>query len=271
MHELINFLEGAEFSKADNHTAGISIRFPRVTKIRDDKNHSTATNFDELKTLFKNSKESVDVKLLIDSSDDDNDVKILTTMQNNETSKKIIKTEDDVKTNDSIDKSVKNKNVKVKKEKETLISDERLKEIDNLFGNSNSSDNEGNNTSIKNKRKQDEITTNTRSPIKKIKLDDLKCDGIFNQIIIFVSPETKGNLEKYVKKFQEEGGQLTEESNECTHAIHMEEFMSEDLHTLRKKFKPQCRHVTVDWIKDSIALKELADIIMYPVVLKTKA
>ena len=41
---------GAEFSKADIHTAGgISIRFPRITKFRDDKNWQTATSLDELK------------------------------------------------------------------------------------------------------------------------------------------------------------------------------------------------------------------------------
>ena len=38
-------ITGAEFSKAEIHTAdGISIRFPRVTKIRDDKDWKTATN-----------------------------------------------------------------------------------------------------------------------------------------------------------------------------------------------------------------------------------
>lgn len=43
-------ITGAEFTKSENHTAdGISIRFPRVTKIRDDKEWEGATNLDELK------------------------------------------------------------------------------------------------------------------------------------------------------------------------------------------------------------------------------
>lgn len=170
------------------------------------------------------------MKLLIDSSDDD-DVKILTTMQNNEIDRKKIKTKEvivDVKIKD--ESSVKNRNLKVKKE--TLISDDRLKEIDNLFENENSNLSDENNTSIKNKRKQDEITTN-RLPIKKIKLNDLKCDGIFNEIIIFVIPEAKVNLEKYLKKFQEMGGKVSQKSIECTHAIHKEGFISEDLASLR--------------------------------------
>lgn len=40
-------------------------RFPRVTKIRNDKNWETATSLEELKVLFKNSKENTDVSLLV--------------------------------------------------------------------------------------------------------------------------------------------------------------------------------------------------------------
>jgi DNA ligase-3 len=43
-------LTGAEFSKSDTHTAhGISIRFPRITKIRDDKSWREATDLQRLK------------------------------------------------------------------------------------------------------------------------------------------------------------------------------------------------------------------------------
>lgn len=58
-------ITGTELTKANLHTAdGISVRFPRVTKIRNDKDWKTATNLDELKDLYKNSKEKVDVSLL---------------------------------------------------------------------------------------------------------------------------------------------------------------------------------------------------------------
>ena len=43
-------ITGAEFTQRYVHTAaGISIRFPRVTKIRDDKMWKTATSLPELK------------------------------------------------------------------------------------------------------------------------------------------------------------------------------------------------------------------------------
>lgn len=46
-------ITGAEFSKAEAHTAdGISIRFPRCTRIRDDKDWKTATNLQQLKVSY---------------------------------------------------------------------------------------------------------------------------------------------------------------------------------------------------------------------------
>ncbi|NXT77312.1 DNLI3 ligase, partial [Zapornia atra] len=54
-------ITGAEFSKAEAHTAdGISIRFPRCTRIRDDKDWQTATNLQQLKELYQLSKEKAD-------------------------------------------------------------------------------------------------------------------------------------------------------------------------------------------------------------------
>lgn len=42
-------ITGAEFSQSSTHTAnGISIRFPRVTRIRNDKDWQTATDLDRL-------------------------------------------------------------------------------------------------------------------------------------------------------------------------------------------------------------------------------
>ncbi|XP_060578412.1 DNA ligase 3-like, partial [Ruditapes philippinarum] len=55
-------ISGAEFSKAEVHTAdGISIRFPRVTKVRDDKSWKEATDLPRLKDLFKKSKDTSDI------------------------------------------------------------------------------------------------------------------------------------------------------------------------------------------------------------------
>ncbi|XP_011377635.1 DNA ligase 3 [Pteropus medius] len=54
-------ITGAEFSKSEAHTAdGISIRFPRCTRIRHDKDWKSATNLPKLKELYQLSKERAD-------------------------------------------------------------------------------------------------------------------------------------------------------------------------------------------------------------------
>ncbi|TSP36102.1 DNA ligase 3 [Bagarius yarrelli] len=57
-------ITGAEFSKSEMHTAdGISIRFPRCTRMRDDKDWRTATNLPQLKELYRVSKEKCDFEV----------------------------------------------------------------------------------------------------------------------------------------------------------------------------------------------------------------
>ncbi|XP_059472585.1 DNA ligase 3 [Neocloeon triangulifer] len=57
-------ITGAEFTSHDAHTAGISVRFPRVTRVRDDKTFKEATNLQELMTLYQNSRNGTDVSSL---------------------------------------------------------------------------------------------------------------------------------------------------------------------------------------------------------------
>ncbi|KAM4797086.1 DNA ligase 3 [Rhinophrynus dorsalis] len=65
-------ITGAEFSKAEAHTAGgISIRFPRCTRFRDDKDWHTATTLQQLKDLYQLSKEKSDFTVTAASSQDE--------------------------------------------------------------------------------------------------------------------------------------------------------------------------------------------------------
>ena len=72
-------ITGAEFSSSSVHSTLISIRFPRVTKIRDDKGVKDATTFQELIKLEKESSRKPSVPLFpkkgksAKSDDDDND------------------------------------------------------------------------------------------------------------------------------------------------------------------------------------------------------
>ncbi|XP_062816539.1 DNA ligase 3 [Anolis carolinensis] len=64
-------ITGAEFSKAEAHTAdGISIRFPRCTRIRDDKDWTTATSLPQLRELYHVSKTKSDFTVTAGEEDD---------------------------------------------------------------------------------------------------------------------------------------------------------------------------------------------------------
>ncbi|KAF5303428.1 hypothetical protein FQA39_LY09972 [Lamprigera yunnana] len=115
-------ITGAEFTQHDVHTAdGISIRFPRVTKIRSDKTWQDSTSLKELKTLFQTSKENTDIKLLMDINNDSTDKNETSTSKNSNnnnkrklnfspvesTPEKIMKLDIDTETKNEINKIVK--------------------------------------------------------------------------------------------------------------------------------------------------------------------
>ncbi|XP_042897129.1 DNA ligase 3 [Parasteatoda tepidariorum] len=65
-------ITGAEFTQTDIHSAkGISIRFPRLTKVRSDKTWKEATNLEELEDLYKISKQTSDIVGLTYNEDDE--------------------------------------------------------------------------------------------------------------------------------------------------------------------------------------------------------
>lgn len=59
-------ITGAEFTQSEAHTAaGISIRFPRITRLRSDKSAEHANDLEHLEQLYASSKKSVNVDLLL--------------------------------------------------------------------------------------------------------------------------------------------------------------------------------------------------------------
>jgi len=106
-------ITGAEFSKAELHTAaGISIRFPRMTKMRPDKNWKTATSLKELQHLYNESKNNIDINIA-GGSDDDDDQNTEDNKNNNNTIKRKQSGTLDISPSKKVKTESKTENIKV--------------------------------------------------------------------------------------------------------------------------------------------------------------
>ncbi|KAN0047335.1 hypothetical protein ACTA71_001717 [Dictyostelium dimigraforme] len=78
-------IESAEFTKSDHHSTGYSMRFPRILKIRSDKDYKTATTLEELMEIGK------DVKIIPYGKGDKNSTTTTTTTTTTTSTTKIKK------------------------------------------------------------------------------------------------------------------------------------------------------------------------------------
>lgn len=219
-------ITGAEFTKSEAHTAdGISIRFPRITKQRDDKSPNEATSLKELKHLFEASKDGQNLQMLMDGLDDD-DIDIKTTLQGNTPSKR---------KSDSVDVEV------VKKSKTTrsvvaLTIDDNVKrqcedEIDiktTLQGDiprKRKSDSLGSEVAKKSKTTRSATSTVVRQ----------QCEDMFKGISLYVCDGVRELCKEELRYFKKWWGDETSNSKKCTHVLHKCNSTEETLESARYK------------------------------------
>lgn len=227
------FMTGSEFTQAAIHTAdGISIRFPKVTKIRDDKCWETATNFKELKLLYENSKISKDYSYLFKSDtnapgcskDEENDDLF-----------------DCPDLENKIESGIIQSNLKRKHG-----ADEEIH--------------------VKNK-----LTLNNNKVSREIGIHEPKKplpDLFLNKTIFFCMDKQEEKLNPEIKKHKRfwvaYGGNLdsTEDGSQANYVIHLNETITiEDYEKLKLNynFSKTARHVHISWLKNSIQSKTLLD------------
>lgn len=226
-------ISGAEFTQHDVHTAdGISIRFPRVTRIREDKNWETATNLQELQDLYKRSKEGTDVSLLL------KDVAAETSV----TPKK----------RNISEESCNNSSPEKKKPKQSPSS-KKLKQ-NNLL----------NFVAKPSTSKQCDPPKHFHN----IKSESVITDPLPDYFVDAKVILEKGIREKHfnlLRYFIAYGGRIVEPENweNATHMLHLTKstnklFLVDDVIT----------HVSVEWLKDCLLKKELQNADLYPVYLE---
>ncbi|KAI5636356.1 ATP dependent DNA ligase domain-containing protein [Phthorimaea operculella] len=272
-------ITGTELTKANLHTAdGISVRFPRVTRIRADKDWETATNLDELKHLYKTSKEKTDVSLL-------NKLAATASQDSYEPPKKKVK--DSPKTDkpktSTLDAFVVKK--KTKSESEDSPKTSRASDVSNSShnksedeikpkvkkrrrdSNSSKSDNRDSSTStiIDESLTDIDMQCLPKNPLPDAFLD--KRLGFYPDFISF--PEDERRF--FERHWTAYGGEVVKSvrSMEVDFVVHKDKKIEyRKMQKLRKKVPDNVRHVTKNWLMKSISDVKLCDTSKFAVVVE---
>ncbi|XP_023939121.2 DNA ligase 3 [Bicyclus anynana] len=268
-------ITGTELTKANIHTAdGISVRFPRVTRIRDDKDWESATNLDELKHLYKTSKEKTDVTLLnklAATADDDYEPPDKKNKQSPK--QKLNKMSASPVKNGLLDKflvketkSPKTVKLEIKSPKKEI---DRSEKKDDLHESSSSG-------KIKRKRENiDESSSDTLSDanssfeetLPENPLPDAFLDKKLGFYPDFISiPEKLRN--SFERHWIAYGGVVVKsmKSMDVDYVVHKNDVIDfQKMKKLRKKVPPDVRHVTKGWLIKCINRVELCDTKDFPV------
>lgn len=299
-------ITGAEFTQHDIHTAdGISIRFPRVTRIRHDKNWEQATSLTELKTLFKNSKENINIDKLLLKKDKKITDYIESKEKNRNNSEGIgactstnKKTKRKIKNDYNDDLNNLEQCFEKKIKEEVPYEDILLKnEIDEKSDRKTSIKTEPRTKSPLTKIKPKRVTQKMAEKyLKELKNPSLSLDNInseedselqvlhenentikikpekelyptiFHDVRIFSTDNLDVEYNELIRHFIAVGGTILK-GNDSDAASHIVHIESEvsDIH--KNDFPLSARHVVIDWIKDSIGNGHMLETKAYAVAL----
>ncbi|XP_022234904.2 LOW QUALITY PROTEIN: DNA ligase 3 [Drosophila obscura] len=243
-------ITGAEFTKSEAHTAsGISIRFPRITRLRSDKTAKEANDLAHLEDLYEASKKNVNVDLLLancdkDAHDEKTPQKVKPAINTRSSSNQKLKrsptgSDDDDKAGRAPTQS------KRKIPKLECISPSQ-KGLKDYFKSSKS-----------------EIKT-------EVKLEDKASDPISVESKLFVGLVAQFDVNRDLAKIRDEfvrhGGSLTTDTKKADLVFYADKAV--DLDKLRALYRRSCRHLNVGWLNASIENQSRQPYPLYAVLLK---
>ncbi|XP_037951017.1 DNA ligase 3 [Teleopsis dalmanni] len=281
-------ITGAEFTKSEAHTAGgISIRFPRITKLRDDKSAKQANDLEYLEKLFEASKKDVNVDLLLgDCKQEDISDAIVsiesklnlsispTKNSNNDCIKspnnKKLKKSLDIKVLEKPEATGISKTVASKDNKHNLsvspttnrIKSPSNKKLKRPLDIRYLEEPEASSVSkkMKSELKADEVQISQKqTKLNFFKQDvelETKCvkrrhtSGIFKNITAFFNEDIEDKT--CIELFESNGGEVTKTPKNASLAFYKSVDEHVKLAEIRQTYKPSCRHISVDWVQDSL-------------------
>ncbi|XP_055923098.1 DNA ligase 3 [Eupeodes corollae] len=248
-------ITGAEFTNSNAHTAnGISIRFPRITKLRDDKSPNEATSLQELQNLYTASKNNVNVDLLLKTCDDDTEIDIKTSMAGSP-------------------------NKKIKLEKVKLESPESKEKLKIKMENADDYDDVKPVTSKKALCEIKKTPIKTEKPTVKRENSNEDEDsvlpkkkqrkgGIFFGYTAYFQVKRGPTLHEYLKKFEENTGSVTLNKKKANIVLYEDDNFVESISQSRLNYSKDCRHISVKWMEDCISDNSVKPIPEYAVQVK---
>lgn len=234
---------GAEFTQSDVHTASsISIRFPRITKIRKDKSPEQATSLEELVHLFNESKAGVNL-------DELNKLKTLDSDETDVKSKnKVPSISTKLVSGTTSDKLNRKSDSPGDSEKESPTKKRKI--LEEPIKSSNTS------SSTREKRK---LESSEEVVLKKSK----KSEKLFKDFVLFRTEEIKDKYREEINEFKTLGGNCTNDSRSANLVLHENKEIEASTTELRKLYNPLCNHHQVAWLKDSLSEEKLMDPLRY--------
>ncbi|KAL9899297.1 DNA ligase 3 isoform 2-T3 [Glossina fuscipes fuscipes] len=251
-------ITGAEFTKSgENTTAGISIRFPRITRLRDDKTAKEATDLKHLEELYEASKNNVNVDLLLKHCDQPtNDIVINEKLSI--PSSNIDNTSGEISERDCKEDSKDFLRPKCLKTK-TGVKRQTAIDVFTKTSPKRSELNESNPEGCVDKNRKRKITSEEQKQ-SKVEVKEYKLDSdLFKDLVAYFSDELKS--EDVIVNFKGNGGSVTFDTKVANVAFHETSTASIKLKDSRLKFHPFCRHLNIKWLEDSLERKSLQ---MYP-------
>ncbi|XP_017846781.1 DNA ligase 3 [Drosophila busckii] len=263
-------ITGAEFTQSEAHTAaGISIRFPRITRLRSDKTAKEANDLAHLEQLFAASKQSVNVDLLLADCDDQQ--KLEKTPQKNKgasssqassskkrslddqasSSNKMKRSPDDEPSSSKKIKSSPDDQPSSSKKKNAKLETKAQPSLIDYFK-----------PTMPNVEQSEEASTSTPAVKEKVKSDENK---LFSGLTAhFTDAAAEPEL---IHEFVRLGGTLTRNTQKAKLAFHYEITMN--IKQQRQSYRTSCRHLHIKWLRTSLEANALQPYPVYAVLLKS--
>ncbi|KAH8311722.1 hypothetical protein KR044_007674 [Drosophila immigrans] len=251
-------ITGAEFTQSEAHTAGgISIRFPRITRLRSDKTAKEANDLEHLEQLYAASKQSVNVDLLLADCESSDKNELSTKLKLEKTPQKG-KSPSAAKTSSRKKKTPKQESDDEAEAASTSHSSRKKPKMELPTSASQAKLNDF----FKPKAAAAAVKQEISAEASNIK--DEK-SNLFNGLVAhFVADAAES---KQLDEFVRHGGTLTTNTRKATLAFH-DCNQDIDLPQLRPLYRRTCRHLSVKWMQASLEAKSLQPYPLYALQLK---